>query len=145
MDAATERKLYLEGIQLFNEHEYFDAHEAWEDVWHMAYGLKHDFYLGLIQCAVALEHYRRSNPRGVVSLFKSYQPKFKDVPPVFMGLDLTRFLPAMRDALRPVLEADPLPEKGAIDLDLSRTPKIELVYDPFENGEAARYARPKKF
>ena len=145
MDAATERKLYLEGIQLFNEHEYFDAHEAWEDVWHMAYGLKHDFYQGLIQCAVALEHYRRSNPRGVVSLFKSYQPKFKDVPPLFMGLDVSRFLSAMCDALRPVVEAEPLPEKGEIQLDLSRTPKIELAYDPFASGEAQRYSRPEKF
>src|SRR4029078_13519505 len=107
-------KLYLEGIQLFNEHEYFDAHEAWEDVWHMAYGIKHDFYQGLIQCAVALEHYRRSNPRGVVSLFNSHRPKFAQGPPVFMGLDVTRFLADMHEALRPVADANPLPEKGAI-------------------------------
>ena len=145
MSPDVERKLYLEGIQLFNEHEYFDAHEAWEDVWHMAYGIKHDFYQGLIQCAVALEHYRRSNPRGVVSLYKSYQPKFADVPPRFMGLDVGKFLGEMREALRPVLDADPLPEKGEIALDVSRTPKIELLYDPFENGEAQRYSRPEKF
>lgn len=145
MDADTERKLYLEGIQLFNEHEYFDAHEAWEDVWHMAYGIKHDFYQGMIQCAVALEHYRRSNPRGVVSLYKSYQPKFEQVPQVFMGLDVTKFLSAMRDALQPVIEADPLPEKGEIELDLTRVPTITLSYDPFENGEARRYSKPAKF
>ena len=145
MDPTLERKLYLEGIQLFNEHEYFDAHEAWEDVWHMAYGLKHDFYQGLIQCAVALEHYRRSNPRGVVSLYKSYRPKFEHVPPKFMGLDVTKFLAEMREALRPVTEADPLPEKGTIDLDLARVPTIALEYDPFENGEAQRYSRPEKF
>jgi len=145
MDPVTERKLYLEGIQLFNEHEYFDAHESWEDVWHMAYGIKHDFYQGMIQCAVALEHYRRSNPRGVVSLFKSYRPKFAHVPPLFMGLDVTKFLADMRESLRPVLDADPLPEKGRIELDLSRVPKIELSYDPFETGEAQRYSKPEKF
>ena len=145
MDSVTERKLYLEGIQLFNEHEYFDAHEAWEDVWHMAYGIKHDFYQGMIQCAVALEHYRRSNPRGVVSLFNSYRPKFAHVPPVFMGLDVQQFLADMHQSLRPVLEADPFPEKGQIELDLSRVPKIELSYDPFETGEAQRYSKPEKF
>lgn len=145
MNADTERKLYLEGIQLFNEREYFDAHEAWEDVWHMAYGIKHDFYQGMIQCAVALEHYRRSNPRGVVSLYKSYQPKFEQVPPAFMGLDVTKFLADMRDALRPVIEADPLPEKGEIDLDLTRVPTITLSYDPFENGEAQYFSKPAKF
>ena len=145
MDANTERKLYLEGIQLFNEHEYFDAHEAWEDVWHMAYGIKHDFYQGMIQCAVALEHYRRSNPRGVVSLYQSYRPKFEHVPPKFMGLDVPKFLADMRGALGPVIEANPLPGKGEIELDLSRVPKIELAYDPFENGEAQRYSKPEKF
>jgi uncharacterized protein len=145
MDPALERKLYYDGIQLFNEHEFFDAHEAWEDAWHMAYGVKHDFYQGLIQCAVALEHYRRSNPRGVVSLYKSYRPKFEQVPPVFMGLDVAKFLGAMREALRPVVEAEPLPEKGSIELDVSRAPRIELLYDPFVNGEAERYNRPEKF
>ena len=142
MDPSLERKLYLEGIQLFNEHEYFDAHEAWEDVWHMAYGIKHDFYQGLIQCAVALEHYRRSNPRGVVSLYDSYRRHFKDVPTTFMGLDVKAFLAAMREALRPVLEADPLPGKGEIELDDSRAPKIALQYDPFANGEAEKYSKP---
>jgi len=137
-----EKKLYYEGIQLFNEHEYFDAHEAWEDVWHMAWGIKHDFYQGLIQCAVALEHYRRSNPRGVVSLYKSYQPKFRDVPPRFMGLDVCEFLAAMEQVLRPVITADPLPERGQIELLKADCPQIKLLYDPFETGEAQKYSHP---
>src|SRR3954465_150439 len=122
MDATLERKLYLEGIQLFNEHEYFDAHEAWEDVWHMAYGIKYDFYQGMIQCAVALEHYLRSNPRGVLSLYNTYRPKFAKLPPVFMGLDVPGFLDRMQHALKPVLETNPVPEKGVIQLDLATVP-----------------------
>lgn len=145
MPPDLERKLYYDGIQLFNEHEFFEAHEAWEEAWHAAYGLKHDFYQGMIQCAVALEHYRRSNPRGVLSLYNSYRPKFKNVPPVFMGLDVTRFLQGMRDVLRQVVEADPLPEKGQIELDASRAPTITLLYDPFETGEAAKYSSPATF
>src|SRR5437763_16980322 len=105
MPPELERKLYLEGIQLFNDHEFFEAHETWEEIWHMAYGLKHQFYQGLIQCAVALEHYLRSNPRGVLSLYKSYQTKFKDVPARFMGLDVKKFLGEMRDILKDVVEA----------------------------------------
>ena len=145
MDSTLERKLYHDGIQLFNGHEFFDAHEAWEEAWHMAVGVKHDFYQGMIQCAVALEHYRRSNPRGVVSLYRTYRPKFANVPPVFMGLEVSAFLSAMREALRPVIESDPLPEKGAIELDPSRVPRIELKYDPFETGEAAKYSSPATF
>ena len=145
MNLELERKLYYEGIELFNGHEFFEAHETWEDIWHMATGPRGFFYQGLIQCAVALEHYHRSNPRGVVSLFKSYQPKFRNLPNPFMGLDVVKFLGEMCEVLRPVVELDPLPERGAIALDLETTPKIGLLYDPFETGEAARYARPEKF
>ena len=141
MDPDLEKKLYYDGITLFNEHEYFEAHEAWEDVWHMAFVIKHDFYQGMIQCAVALEHYRRSNPRGVISLYKSYQPKFKDVPGIFMGLDVRAFLEGMHRVLRPVIEANPIPDHGQITLDLSICPQIKLLYDPFETGEAQKYKR----
>ncbi len=144
MPTELERKLYYDGITLFNEHEFFEAHEVWEDIWHMAYGLKHYFYQGMIQCTVALEHYRRSNPRGVVSLYKSYNEKFVNIPPTFMGLDVPAFLTSMRETLRPVLEADPVPQRGEIQLDPSRAPKIALAYDPFETGEAQQYARPEK-
>ena len=145
MPPELERKLYYDGITLFNEHEFFEAHEVWEDIWHMAYGLKHYFYQGLIQCSVALEHYRRSNPRGVLSLYKSYNEKFVNIPPTFMGLDVRSFLAGMEEVLRPVLKADPVPQRGEIELDPSQAPKIALLYDPFETGEAQRYASPEKF
>lgn len=143
MPPDVERKLYLDGIHLFNEREFFEAHEVWEDAWHMAWGIKHEFYQGMIQCAVALEHYRRSNPRGVVSLFQSYNEHFKDVPDTFMGLNVKQFLGQMQAVLRPVLEANPLPERGQIELDVTLAPTIELTYDPFETGEAQQYSRPK--
>ena len=143
MDPSLERKLYYDGITLFNEHEFFDAHEVWEDIWHMAFGTKFEFYQGMIQCAVALEHYRRSNPRGVVSLFASYNRHFKDVPKIFMGLNVEDFLVRMKTALAPVLDANPLPEKGQIELHAESAPKIALIYDPFETGEAQKYARPR--
>lgn len=142
---TDERSIYLEGIRLFNEHEFFEAHEVWEDCWHMAYGVKHSFYQGMIQCAVALEHYRRSNPRGVVSLYKSYRKHFSGVPDRFMGLDVKSFLEWMYRVLAPVVEASPLPEKGQIVLDPSLAPTIELQYDPFETGEAQKYSKPEKF
>src|SRR5947199_10289578 len=125
MPLELEKKLYLDGIHLFNEHEFFEAHETWEDIWHMAYGLKHEFYQGMIQAAVALEHYRRSNPRGVLSLHKSYPAKFRDVPERFMGLNVKWFLAEMERGLRPVMSADRLPERGQIERDWTSVPNSE--------------------
>jgi hypothetical protein len=143
MEPELERKLYFDGIELFNAHEFFQAHEVWEDIWHEACGVKHEFYQGLIQCAVALEHYRRSNPRGVLSLFDSYRGKFRRVPPVFMGLDVNRFLEQMHAVLRPVLDARPTPQRGQIELDYARVPRIQLLYDPFTTGEAGQLDHPR--
>ena len=145
MPPELERKLYYDGIHLFNTREFFEAHETWEEAWHAACGLKQSFYQGMIQCAVALEHYRRSNPRGVLSLYRTYMPKFRGLPPVFMGLEIAPFLEQMRLALLPVIAADPLPEKGQIQLDLATLPHIALKYDPFETGEALFYNRQDGF
>ena len=54
------------------------------------------------------------------------------------------YLAKMQQVLAPVVGADPLPEKGQIQLELSKTPRIELMYDPFETGEAQQFAGPQK-
>ena len=84
-------------------------------------------------------------PEGTHYRLVTRVAKFRNVPDRFMGLDVKRFLVAMEEVLRPVTTADPLPERGEIELDPARVPTISLEYDPFENGEAERYNRPEKF
>jgi predicted metal-dependent hydrolase len=45
---------YLAGVVLFNRGDFFEAHEAWEDVWVDCAGEERVFYQGLIQAAVGL-------------------------------------------------------------------------------------------
>lgn len=134
MPAEQERALYYAGIACFNAGEFFQAHERWEEVWHLVDGPKRRFYQGLIQCAVALEHYRRGNWRGVRSLARSYPGKFAGLPAVFLGLEIEPFLNQMRQVLRPVLEMPIPPEPGALELDLARSPAMVLLHDPFAMG-----------
>jgi hypothetical protein len=127
LEPAEERRLYYEGIRLFNAGEFFEAHEVWEDVWHMATGRKYKFYQGLIQAAVSFEHLRRGNRRGCLNLYRTCVGKFDDVPEVFMGLEVLDFLRRVRAGIAHVLddpeaEVKPRPEKFF---------QIELQYDPF--------------
>jgi hypothetical protein len=126
LTAAAEHALFLEGIRLFNSHQFFEAHEVWEDVWRESHGVKREFFQGLIQCAVALEHYRRGNPRGVLSLSASYQKHFSHVPPNFMGVDVSRLQQAMGIVLAPVLDAVPPAVRGEIALDLAQVPRLAV-------------------
>lgn len=109
---------YLEGIRLFNEAKFFQAHESWEEAWRHATGDERRFYQGLIQCAVALEHYRRGNCVGAARLAERFPPKFAGLPPTFMGLQIEEFLGRMRESLRGAAAAKPF-EPGS-------APKIEI-------------------
>lgn len=56
------------GIRLFNQHRYFEAHEALEVVWLREHGERKALLHGLIQIAAAFHHYSRANLLGFRSL-----------------------------------------------------------------------------
>jgi uncharacterized protein len=56
------------GIQLFNRGEFFEAHEALEDVWRAASAEEKKFLQGLVQLAVAFHHYSTGNRVGMRSV-----------------------------------------------------------------------------
>ena len=61
---------YLRGISLFNNAEFFDAHEALEDIWRAAPPENKKFLQGLIQVAVAFHHYSTGNRVGMRSVLE---------------------------------------------------------------------------
>ena len=58
---------YLRGIDLFNHGYYWEAHEAWEALWHAAgrHGTTADFLKGLIKLAAAGVKAREGNCNGI--------------------------------------------------------------------------------
>jgi len=137
MDPREEARLFHEGLHLFNTGRWFEAHEAWEDIWHEAEGDRKPFYQGLIQAAVTLEHVRRGNPRGVRNVFASCRSKFERVPRHMMGVDTHALLEALEAFIRPVLEMPaeaftPRTGRGQdLPVDLDEAPSLELEEDPF--------------
>ena len=73
-------KLFIDGIALFNEKKFYDAHEAWEELW-SEYRLKDDLFIqGLIQLSVAFFHITNLNLKGSSNLFRKSLPKLKKFP-----------------------------------------------------------------
>ena len=68
-DHWRESRDYLRAIDLFNHGYYWEAHEAWEGLWHAVgrRGLLADFLKGLIKLAAAGVKVREGKPRGVAS------------------------------------------------------------------------------
>lgn len=79
---------FEDGVRLFNEREFWHAHEAWEELW-----LEEDdddrvlFYQGLIQLAAAYHHMKRGTFPGAVRLFDASLQKLERFSPDFCGLD----------------------------------------------------------
>ena len=134
--SRTESELFHEGLRLFNAGHYFDAHEVWEDAWHLVTGERRDFYQGLIQCAVALEHVRRGNPRGALMVLARARPRLEPYPNPYMGIDWSALLTAVEALLAPLHELPkerlaPRRHGQALPVDLAEAPTIELQADPF--------------
>lgn len=136
-DDSEEARIFHEGIELFNDSEWFEAHETWEDIWREASGVRKSFYQGLIQSAVTLEHVRRGNPRGVRSVWQTCVPKFDGLTDVYMGVDIRRLLGELESSIRSILDLPPAyfdpsrPRGQALPFDPADAPKIQLQYDPF--------------
>lgn len=108
----------------------------------MAVGRKARFYQGLIQTAVTLEHINRDNPRGVQKVWTSTLRKFDGFPEVVMGINIQSLLAGLHPVIDPILGMATRQgqQPGEVSLPWNReaVPKISLLYDPFETGEAER-------
>ena len=79
----------VRGIRLFNEHRFFEAHEALEEVWLKERGEARTLLHGLIQIAAAFHHYSRANLPGFNSLLKKGSAKLDKCCHAAAEIDLT--------------------------------------------------------
>lgn len=120
--------LYLAGIQFFNAGDYFEAHEAWEELWHETAGPQRRFYQGLIQTAVGLLHFCNGNLRGAISLYRSSQDYLRPYQPQYLGIDLQEFSEQVTACFAPLLSS-PL-SAASIEFPLEQAPVIDLSPPP---------------
>lgn len=85
-----------EGVELFNQGRYWEAHEAWERDWMPdRKGPDSGFYKGLIQVAAGCLHYSRRNRRGAVNKWKSGAEYLRLYLPAHRGVQLEPLIEAV--------------------------------------------------
>lgn len=124
---------YLKGVDLFNNEDFFEAHEVWEDLWHATRGEARDFIQGLIQVTSAFHHLRNGNMRGARILHDSGVQLLGPYGDRYMGLDLKKLRAEFDAALSGILEppVDQLAGRGhagpvKIDYSPAKAPKVRL-------------------
>ncbi len=83
--------LAINGLELFNHGEYFEAHEALETAWREESGPVRELYRGILQIAVAYYHILRGNYIGAVKMFHRSQTWLAPFPGSCRGIDLAGF------------------------------------------------------
>jgi len=101
---------YLYGIDLYNYHFYWEAHEAWEGLWMVSVrnSSEHMFLQGLIKLGAALLKIRMASLEiqdltGARNLAKSGMALLSKVQPTeFMGLDIPKYLKSYGEFVKPI-------------------------------------------
>jgi CheY-like chemotaxis protein len=95
----TAPALLIEGLELFNQGDYFESHEVIEQAWMEERGPVRIMYQGVLQIGVACHHIRNKNWRGAMKLLERGIPKVRRFSPSCMGLNLANLL-ADAEAIR---------------------------------------------
>jgi predicted metal-dependent hydrolase len=120
----SHEELLLEGARRFNDRRFFEAHEAWEEVWLDSARELRAFYQGLIQVAAAFVHLQRNEYPGTVKLLHEGLRKLEAYPSPTLGVDLAALTQASRAVEARVQAAG---ERGLRSIDLAALPRVTFA------------------
>jgi predicted metal-dependent hydrolase len=107
---------YQQGIALFNQAEFFDAHEHLEDIWRAAPPENKKFLQGLIQAAVAFHHYSTGNRVGMRSVLERAIRNLSQPAGGFGIIQLTPLLQSLSQWREALDNKTPLPDLPRVHL-----------------------------
>ena len=82
-------ELFQRGLEEYDKGDYFEAHEAWEDLWSDYNFPDRKFVQGLIQLSVSFVHLGNGNLTGAKNLLKKCQQKFDDYNGIHREINLS--------------------------------------------------------
>ncbi|NIR47586.1 DUF309 domain-containing protein [candidate division KSB1 bacterium] len=115
---------FNEGISLFNSGEFWESHEAWEEVWKRHSENSRMFFQGLIQIAAGLHQLGRQIYHGADKHFRNALWKLRPFQPTFLGIDVRDLVMTVEAGHRQLME---LGEHGLDCYDQTLVPKIKKL------------------
>jgi predicted metal-dependent hydrolase len=103
---ADEEAHFQRGIALFNSSRFWEAHEAWEEIWKNRPEDGRFFVQGLIQLAAAYHQLGKNVYRGVLIHLKQAHERLKLFPADYLGINVLSILRSIETSLG-AIEAQP--------------------------------------
>ena len=118
----------VEGLELFNQRRYFEAHEALEAAWRDETGPIRDLYRGILQVGVVYLHITQFNYAGAMKVFLRSRKWLSPWPDTCRGIAVGRL---QKDLERVILEVQRLGPARITEFDLSLLSPV--IYTPTDS------------
>lgn len=115
---------YAHAIQLFNSHQWYAAHDAFEELWHESQGILRSLLQGIIQVSVAEYHLENGNLRGSILLMAEGLNHLKSSSFPALELDLDRLIDIVCSRLTALQTGTDLVKLPLPSLRLTQLPSV---------------------
>ena len=87
-------------LNLFNKHDWYEAHDAFEEIWNTVDGDERQIIQGILQVSVSQLHLSKGNLNGATILLGEGLGRIKTRKKINLGIDLESFCFCLENLLR---------------------------------------------
>ena len=91
---------FFVALNLFNTHKWYEAHDAFEEIWNSVDGDERQVIQGILQVSVSQFHLSKGNFNGATILLGEGLGRIKTRTKIDLGIDLESFCKCLEDLLR---------------------------------------------
>ena len=100
----------FDAINLFNKQKWYEAHDAFEDIWNTLDGDERQIIQGILQVSVSQFHLSKGNLNGATILLGEGLGRIKNRTNIDFGIDLESFCLCLEELLRKLQYSEELNE-----------------------------------
>ena len=100
LDIESFEDNFLNALNLFNNQKWYEAHDAFEDIWNTLDGDERQIIQGILQVSVSQFHLNKGNLNGATILLGEGLGRIKNRTNINLGIDLQTFCKCLEDLLR---------------------------------------------
>ena len=91
---------FFNALNLFNNKKWYEAHDAFEDIWNTLDGDERQIIQGILQVSVSQFHLSKGNLNGATILLGEGLGRIKNRTNINLGIDLESFCKCLQELLK---------------------------------------------
>ncbi len=99
-DIKSFEDTFFDALNLFNNQKWYEAHDAFEDIWNTLDGDERQIIQGILQVSVSQFHLSKGNLNGATILLGEGLGRIKNRSNIDLGIDLESFCKCLEELLR---------------------------------------------